>query len=77
MSWSIVRTCGRCGTRAERLIRTGTQVERAVLVLRYHLQYRDSDDGCPSCDPELARAAGVDMDEWRESVNRALGHRAS
>lgn len=75
MSYSIVRTCSRCGTRAEREIRTGQELAAAVFSLQHHLQHRDGDQGCPSCMPELARAAEIDVDEWRAAVNRALSRR--
>lgn len=43
-------------------------------VLEHHFAHPDSDDGCPNCDPELARRAreaGIDLQDWQTAVNRA------
>jgi hypothetical protein len=72
VSWSLVRTCRRCGTRAERPITTLEGVERAIFALTHHFQHPNSDDGCPSCDLELARDVRVDRDGYLAAVRRAL-----
>ena len=77
MSWSIVRTCRRCGDRAEKPIASREMAARVALVLEHHFRAPDSDDGCPKCDPELAekaRAAGIDLDEYQAAVARARKH---
>lgn len=74
MSWALVRTCDRCGGRAEKEIRSLEGAERASLVLLLSFAQRGSGDGCPSCDPELARAAeraGIDLHGWQAAINRA------
>lgn len=74
MSWAIVRTCRRCGTRAEKEITSHQAARRAASVLAHHFHHPDSDDGCPSCDPELAekaKRAGIDLELWAAAVNRA------
>lgn len=74
MSWSLVRTCARCGRRAEKEIRSREQAERASFVLMFSFAHPDSGDGCPSCDPELAQRAkdaGIDPDGWEAAVNLA------
>ena len=74
MSWAIVRTCRRCGRRAEKGITSLEGARRAGRVLEHHFEHPDSDDGCPDCDPELAAkafAAGIDPDAWAAAVNRA------
>jgi hypothetical protein len=76
MSCSLVRTCGRCGRRAEIEIRSLEGAERASLVLRLSFAQLGADDGCPLCDPELARrckAIGIDPDRYQAAVNRARG----
>lgn len=75
MSISIVRTCRRCGTRAEREIRTPEGVISVLQLLTHHFEHPNADDGCPSCDPDLAKASTIDLAEWREAVERAAGHR--
>ena len=71
MSWSVVRTCARCGTRAEREVRTFGGLATVGAAMLHHLKHRDSDQGCPSCDPTLANDANIDLDEWRDAVGRA------
>lgn len=72
MSWALVRTCRRCGTRAERPITSMHLVAWALFVLTHHLECPASDDGCPKCDPELARNPDVDVDGYDRAVARAL-----
>jgi len=74
VSWAIVRTCRRCGTRAEKAITSIEGARRAAYVLEHHFGHPDSDDGCPNCDPDLAkkaREAGIDLEGWQAAVNRA------
>ena len=71
MSWALVRTCRRCGRRAEKEIATREAAARAALVLTHHFDHPDSDDGCPSCDPKLAARAGIDPMRWSAALNRA------
>jgi hypothetical protein len=74
MSWALVRTCRRCGRRAELDIATREMVARVTAALEHHFSSPSSDDGCPDCDPELAKdvqAAGIDLDRYRAAVNRA------
>jgi hypothetical protein len=80
MSWAIVRTCRRCGLKAEKAITSREQARRAGYVLEHQFDHPDSDDGCPDCDPvlaERAKAAGIDLAGWRKAVNRARGRRPS
>ena len=77
MSWSIVRTCRRCGTRAERPLRDLFDVVRVSHVLKLHFESPDADDGCPTCLPELGEQAKMDPLEWRALVARARGQRPS
>jgi hypothetical protein len=73
VSWSIVRTCRRCGTRAEKEIATRQAAARAASILAHHFDHPNSDDGCPSCDPEVAKrlqAAGIDPATYGAAVNR-------
>lgn len=72
MSWALVRTCRRCGTRAERPITTLNLVAWALFVLTHHFEHPQSDDGCPKCDPELARHPDVNVDGYDAAVARAL-----
>lgn len=74
MSWSIVRTCRRCGTRAEKEIATREAAARAASILAHHFDHPNSDDGCPSCDPDVAKklqAAGIALESYQAAVNRA------
>lgn len=75
MTWSIVRTCRRCGTRAEQELRTPAVAACAVMRIVHTFEHPDGDDGCPECDPELANAPTLDREQWREMVARARGHR--
>lgn len=74
MSWAIVRTCRRCGERAEKEITTRATAEWVSYVLFRYFEHAGSDDGCPSCDPELlarAQEAGIDLAGYHASVIRA------
>jgi hypothetical protein len=74
VSWSLVRTCRRCGERAEKEITTPEGADRAALVLKHHFEQPDSDDGCPSCDPVLAErceAVGIEVLGYLAAVKRA------
>lgn len=73
MSWSIVRTCGRCGVRAELPINDIEDVAVVNLVLRLQFVAGRADLGCPACCPEGANALGIDADVWRAAVARARG----
>lgn len=77
MSYSLVRTCDRCGTRAERPLSTRSGLAFAQAVLLRLSAGPINDQGCPSCDPDAAKAAGVDMERWRSEVALARGHRPS
>lgn len=71
MSFSIVRTCRRCGTRSERDIVNHDQLAVLVSALVHHLGCPESDDGCPDCCPELRKPPSFDADSWRRSVDLA------
>jgi hypothetical protein len=80
VSYSFVRTCDRCGVRAERPLSGPFSTREACLrsfaIVRGLLDRADRADrrdwGCPSCDPEGAKAAGIDLDAWQRDVERAL-----
>jgi hypothetical protein len=74
VSYSIVRTCARCGTRAEHEIRTTVGLATFVTAVMYAFEHPNADDGCPNCCPELvtnAAACGLDLESWRAAVARA------
>jgi hypothetical protein len=78
VTWSIVRTCSRCGTRAEAAICSRDDVVAYMHAMMLFLTGRDVGEGCPSCTPELAQALearGHTPDEWRAAVERARGRR--
>jgi hypothetical protein len=78
MSWSLVRTCARCATRAEVDLRSRTDVLMYLHAVAVHLSGEDPHDGCPSCSPELAARVtvlGYSFEDWRAAVDRARGPR--
>jgi hypothetical protein len=78
MSWSIVRTCARCGTRAEVDLRSREDVLGYLHALFMFLTGQDRHDGCPSCSPELAARVtvlGYASEDWQQAVDRARGPR--
>jgi hypothetical protein len=80
MSWSIVRTCRRCGARAELEIRDLEAVAATTRVLEHHFAHPGSDDGCPACDPALledAKQRGIDLGRYGDAVEAARRNRSS
>jgi hypothetical protein len=74
VSYSVVRTCARCGTRSEHDIRGPEGLGSFVSAVIHHFEHPDSDQGCPNCDPEVAAAFGSDgrgLEEWRAGIGRA------
>jgi hypothetical protein len=77
VSWSIVRTCERCGRRAERPIRDFGDVLRISVGLTLTIDVPGAGDGCPSCDPKVAEATKCDPLEWQQLLARGRGQRPS
>lgn len=76
MSWSVVRTCSRCGTRAEVPLYALEDVPTALRMFVAFFSGHDKHDGCPSCSAELGNvlvARGSDLGDWQKAVTRARG----